>query len=82
MLDADMLVFQNMDELLEMDLPKDWIAANHACVCNWSRDKWALDDWSVSSDLAHTLLTDLTIRAGGHGIVLGRKPVRQARRRQ
>jgi inositol 3-alpha-galactosyltransferase len=45
MLDADMLVFQNMDELLEMDLPKGGIAANHACCCNWSRDKWALADW-------------------------------------
>lgn len=45
MLDADMLILQNMDELFEMDLPRDWIAANHACSCNWSRDKWALDDW-------------------------------------
>ena len=45
MLDADMLVFQNMDNLLESDLPKDCIGANHACVCNWSRDKWSPDDW-------------------------------------
>ena len=45
MLDADMLILQNMDELLEMELPRDCIAANHACTCNWSRDKWALDDW-------------------------------------
>jgi len=45
MLDADMLIMQNMDELFEMELPRDWIAANHACSCNWSRDKWALDDW-------------------------------------
>jgi hypothetical protein len=49
MLDADMLVFQNMDELLDDDLPRDWIAANHACTCNWSRDKWALDDWCVAA---------------------------------
>ena len=45
MLDADMLVFQNMDELMEIDLPGGWIAANHACCCNWSRDKWSADDW-------------------------------------
>ena len=45
MLDADMLILQNMDELLELDLPEDCIAANHACTCNWSRDKWALEDW-------------------------------------
>lgn len=45
LLDADMLVFQNMDELLEMDLPEGGIAANHACCCNWSRDKWAMEEW-------------------------------------
>lgn len=45
LLDADMLVFQNMDELLELELPEGGIAANHACCCNWSRDKWAMDEW-------------------------------------
>ncbi|CAO3697659.1 unnamed protein product [Rhizopus stolonifer] len=34
LLDADMLPLQNMDELIEMDLPKGWIAASHACTCN------------------------------------------------
>ncbi|QKJ87716.1 glycosyltransferase family 8 protein [Paramixta manurensis] len=33
-LDADMLVMQNMDELLEMPLPEQGIAACHACRCN------------------------------------------------
>lgn len=28
-LDADMLVQRNMDELMTLALPKDWIAANH-----------------------------------------------------
>lgn len=45
MLDADMLVFQNMDELFDLDLPEGWIGANHACVCNWSRDKWSPEEW-------------------------------------
>lgn len=46
-LDADMLVLRNMDELFEVHLPgKDWIAANHACVCNLDRDNWAPGNWT------------------------------------
>jgi inositol 3-alpha-galactosyltransferase len=46
-LDADMLVRRNMDELFNMHLPgKDWIGANHACVCNLDHDSWAPDDWN------------------------------------
>ena len=46
-LDADMLVLRNMDELFEVNLPgRDWIAANHACVCNLDSDSWAPKDWT------------------------------------
>ncbi|KAG1442889.1 hypothetical protein G6F56_010877 [Rhizopus delemar] len=34
LLDADMLPLQNMDELIEMELPRDWVAASYACTCN------------------------------------------------
>jgi len=44
-LDADMLVRRNMDELFDIPLPHDWIAANHACVCNLDNDSWAPDSW-------------------------------------
>ena len=33
-LDGDMLVLKNMDELLEVPIPEDGLAACHACVCN------------------------------------------------
>ena len=33
-LDGDMLVLQNMDELMEIPIPDDVLAACHACVCN------------------------------------------------
>jgi len=33
-LDGDMLVLKNMDELLEVHIPDDGLAACHACVCN------------------------------------------------
>lgn len=45
LLDSDMLVIRNMDELFDMDLPFDFIAANHACVCNYAKDPWADADW-------------------------------------
>ncbi|KAL8771485.1 MAG: hypothetical protein Q9209_003155 [Squamulea sp. 1 TL-2023] len=49
-LDADLTVYKNMDELFEIELPgKDWIAANHACVCNLDSDAWALDNWRAEN---------------------------------
>lgn len=46
-LDADMAVFKNMDVIFEeaVRLPQNWVAANHACVCNLDFDSWAPDDW-------------------------------------
>lgn len=45
-LDADLTVFKNMDEVFDIELPgNDWIAANHACVCNLDKDAWAPDNW-------------------------------------
>lgn len=50
-LDADMAIFRNMDEVFSVadDLPSDWIAANHACVCNLDKDPWAPSDWNVDN---------------------------------
>lgn len=46
-LDADMLVLRNMDELFDHEFPgRDWIAANHACICNLDKDSWAPEDWT------------------------------------
>jgi len=47
-LDADMIVRQGMDHVFEAAaLPgDDWIAANHACVCNLDKDPWAPKDWT------------------------------------
>ncbi|GAB7362173.1 hypothetical protein MBLNU230_g2199t1 [Neophaeotheca triangularis] len=47
-LDADMTLRNNMDSVFShrgADLPPDWIAANHACVCNLDSDPWAPKDW-------------------------------------
>lgn len=34
MIDSDMIFLRGMDELFDMDLEDDWIAACPACVCN------------------------------------------------
>ncbi|KAK4548500.1 hypothetical protein LTR36_009410 [Oleoguttula mirabilis] len=55
-LDADMAIFnKNMDSVFSkaFQLPHDWIAANHACVCNLDHDEWAPDDW-VKENCAYT----------------------------
>jgi len=48
-----MLVMRNMDELMEMDLPKDWIAAAHACACNPRKLAHYPADW-IPENCAHT----------------------------
>lgn len=46
-LDADMIIRKNMDEVFDKQLPaSDWLAANHACVCNLDKDPWAPSDWT------------------------------------
>ena len=45
-LDADITVYRNMDEVFDIQLPgQNWIAANHACVCNLDHDAWAPGNW-------------------------------------
>ncbi|KAI9033998.1 nucleotide-diphospho-sugar transferase [Phycomyces nitens] len=45
LMDADMLPIQNMDELMEMEMPKGWIMACHACTCNPQKIKAYPDSW-------------------------------------
>src|SRR5262249_51257717 len=49
MVDADIVLFQSIDELFALQLPADhWIAASHACVCNKKRAAWGSKrpDWN------------------------------------
>lgn len=52
MLDSDMLVRQNMDELLELHLDEDNIAATHACTCNPRKFAHYPPDWYLSPPMA------------------------------
>jgi alpha-N-acetylglucosamine transferase len=49
MLDADMLVLQNMDELMDIEIPFGQIAASHACVCNPRRLSYYPSYWQPES---------------------------------
>ncbi|KAL8698576.1 MAG: hypothetical protein Q9201_006493 [Fulgogasparrea decipioides] len=56
-LDADLTVYKNMDEVFDIQLPSDdWIAANHACVCNLDHDPWAPSTWT-KNNCAYTPLS-------------------------
>ncbi|KAG8906190.1 hypothetical protein FRB99_007406 [Tulasnella sp. 403] len=53
LMDADMLVRKNMDELMDMQLPNDCIAASHVCACNPRRLTHYPRDW-IPENCAHT----------------------------
>ncbi|KAJ3558036.1 hypothetical protein NM688_g1145 [Phlebia brevispora] len=53
LLDSDMIVMRNMDELMDLDLPSDWIAAAHACTCNPRRLPHYPKDW-IPQNCAHS----------------------------
>ena len=60
MLDSDMIVMRNMDELMELDLPSDWIAAAHACACNPRKLAHYPEDWWASHCTSTSSLHQLT----------------------
>lgn len=46
-LDADLIIYKNMDEIFDFELPADnWIAATQSCVCNLDHDSWAPKNWT------------------------------------
>ena len=56
-LDADMTILQNIEYLFSHPLPgSDWLAANHACVCNLDKDSWADRSW-IPKNCAYTPLS-------------------------
>ncbi|EGO28220.1 glycosyltransferase family 8 protein [Serpula lacrymans var. lacrymans S7.9] len=55
LLDADMLVLRRMDELMDLELEKDWIAATHVCACNPRRYPHYPADW-IPANCAYTHL--------------------------
>ncbi|KAI6132726.1 glycosyltransferase family 8 protein [Pisolithus croceorrhizus] len=55
LLDADMIVMRNMDELFDIELPADTIAATHVCACNPRRLPHYPSDW-IPANCAYTPL--------------------------
>lgn len=48
LLDSDMLILKNIDDLMELDIPPDSIAAAHACACNPRKFPQYPKDWLVA----------------------------------
>ncbi|WWC85385.1 uncharacterized protein L201_000248 [Kwoniella dendrophila CBS 6074] len=46
LIDGDMMIRQNMDELFDIPLKEDQIAATFACICNLDKSAWAPEDWT------------------------------------
>jgi len=59
LLDADMIVMRKMDELMELPLAKDEIAATHVCACNPRKLDYYPADW-VPENCAYTPLSHPT----------------------
>ncbi|KAI5864344.1 glycosyltransferase family 8 protein [Durotheca rogersii] len=34
LLDSDQVILQNIDEMMDVEIPEGWIASTHACTCN------------------------------------------------
>jgi len=56
LLDADVIILRNMDELMDLDLPKDQIAAAHVCACNPRKLPHYPADW-IPENCAHSAVT-------------------------
>lgn len=57
-LDADTAIFKFPDTMFDIRLPgRDWLGANHACVCNLDHDEWAPPEWH-KGNCAYTPLQD------------------------
>ncbi|KAK0208366.1 nucleotide-diphospho-sugar transferase [Desarmillaria ectypa] len=56
LLDADVIILRNMDELMDLDLPKDQIAAAHVCACNPRKLPHYPADW-IPENCAHSAVS-------------------------
>jgi len=45
-IDADILIVDNLDELMDIEVPKNAIASVHACMCNFWRFPETPKDWT------------------------------------
>ncbi|KAI0094619.1 nucleotide-diphospho-sugar transferase [Irpex rosettiformis] len=56
LIDSDMIIRRNMDELMDLELPSDWIAAAHACACNPRKLSHYPKDW-IPANCAYTAVS-------------------------
>lgn len=53
LLDSDQVILQNIDDMMEVEIPAGWIASTHACTCNPRKLPHYSKDW-VPANCAFT----------------------------
>ncbi|KAI0884611.1 glycosyltransferase family 8 protein [Annulohypoxylon maeteangense] len=59
LLDSDQVILQNIDDMMEVDIPEGWIASTHACTCNPRKLPHYSKDW-VPANCAFTAADQAT----------------------
>ncbi|OTA87069.1 glycosyltransferase family 8 protein [Hypoxylon sp. CO27-5] len=59
LLDSDQIILQNIDDMMEVDIPEGWIASTHACTCNPRKLPHYSKDW-VPANCAFTAANQAT----------------------
>ncbi|KAI1139589.1 glycosyltransferase family 8 protein [Hypoxylon sp. FL0543] len=59
LLDSDQVILQNIDDMMEVELPDGWIASTHACTCNPRKLPHYSKDW-VPANCAFTAADQAT----------------------
>ncbi|KAL7624257.1 hypothetical protein AAE478_005817 [Parahypoxylon ruwenzoriense] len=59
LLDSDQVILQNIDDMMEVDIPDGWIASTHACTCNPRKLSHYSKDW-VPENCAFTAADQVT----------------------
>ncbi|KAI0843375.1 glycosyltransferase family 8 protein [Hypoxylon sp. FL0890] len=59
LLDSDQVILQNIDDMMEVDIPDGWIASTHACTCNPRKLPHYSKDW-VPANCAYTAANQAT----------------------
>ncbi|KAI1780380.1 glycosyltransferase family 8 protein [Hypoxylon cercidicola] len=59
LLDSDQVILQNIDDMMEVEIPDGWIASTHACTCNPKKLAHYSKDW-VPANCAFTAANQAT----------------------
>ncbi|KAI1506245.1 nucleotide-diphospho-sugar transferase [Biscogniauxia marginata] len=59
LLDSDQVILKNIDNMMDIEIPKGWIASTHACTCNPRKLAHYSKDW-IPENCAFTVANQTT----------------------